>query len=206
MGVTRCDKPKLIRVLNTLCLQRQTIAQGLTDITALFFTMQTGADTELINFKIGPLIIGRQQRMRVGSPFDLRNLDNRFIAHTLVGIGVIHGVARPIHQLEHLAIGTIGVMGDSQTFNTLFPERIHPVPEALRVLGVQTRKRHSRQFVGAAKHNVAVQIADIVSRGGVFVSHKCSEAARVVVLLGRIDDVCPGAAGYPNGHLFRNRA
>ena len=202
MGVTRCDKPKLIGVLDTLRLQRQAIAQGLTDITALFFTVQTGADAELINFKIRPLVIGRQQRMRVGGSFYLGNFDDRFVAHTLVGIGVIHGVACPVHQLEHLAIGTIRVMGNGQAFNTLSPERIHPVPKALRVLGVQPRERHSRQFIGAAKHNVAVQIADIVSRGGVFVSHKRGEAARVVVLLGRIDDVRPGAAGYTNGHLF----
>ena len=95
-------------------------------------------------------------------------------------------------------------MGNRQTFDALVSQRIHPVPETLRVLGVQSGKRHGRQFVGAAKYDVTVQIADIVSRGGVFVGHKGREVTGVIVLLSRIDDVRPGTAGHPDRHFFRD--
>ena len=97
-------------------------------------------------------------------------------------------------------------MGNRQTFDALVSQRIHPVPETLRVLGVQSGKRHGRQFVGAAKYDVTVQIADIVSRGGVFVGHKGREVTGVIVLLSRIDDVRPGAAGHTDRHFFGNSA
>ena len=66
--------------------------------------------------------------MRIGSALDLGDLHDGFIANTLIGIVVVHRVTGPVHQFEHLAIGTIRVMGNRQTLNALPAQRIHPVP------------------------------------------------------------------------------
>ena len=204
MGITRRDKAELVGVLHTLCFQRQAIAQGLTDITALLFTVQASADTELINFKIGPLVIGRQQRMSIGGALDLGDLHNRLVANALIGVFIVHRVARPVHELEHLAVGAIRVVGNRQTFDALISQRIHPVPETLRVLGIQPGKRYGRQFICAAEHDVAMQVTHIVGGRGVLVGHKGREMPGVVVLLSRIDDVRPGTAGHSDRHFFRD--
>ena len=163
VGIAGRHKAELVGVLHTLRFQRQTIEQSLTDITALLFAVQAGAHAELIDLEVSPFIIGRQERMGIGSALNLGNLHNRLIAHALIGVSIVHWVARPVHQLEHLPVGAIRVVGNRQTFDALISQRIHPVPETLRVLGIQPGKRHGRQFVGAAKYDVTVQVADIVS-------------------------------------------
>ena len=65
MCIARRDKAELIGVLHTLCFQRQTIEQGLTNITTLLFAVQAGAHAELVDLKVSPLIVRRQQRMGI---------------------------------------------------------------------------------------------------------------------------------------------
>ena len=142
--------------------------------------------------------------MGIGSALDLGDLHNWLIANALVSVLIVHRVTCPVHQLEHLAVGAIRVVGNRQTLNTLISQCIHPVPETLRVLRIQPGKRYGRQFVGAAEDYVAMQVAHIVGGRGVLVGHKGREMPGIIVLLGCIDDVRPGPAGHSDGHLFGN--
>ena len=49
-----------------------------------------------------------------------------------------------------------------------------------------------------------MQVTDIIGRGRIFVSNKGGEMAGVVVLLGRIDDICPGSSRHTGCHLLRD--
>ena len=42
--------------------------------------------------------------MRIRGAFDLSDFYDRLIAHALIGVGIVHWITRPIHQLEHLPI------------------------------------------------------------------------------------------------------
>ncbi len=144
--------------------------------------------------------------MGIGSALDLGDLYDWLVANALVSVLIVHRVASPVHQLEHLAVGAIRVVGNRQAFNALPTQRIHPIPEPLRVLGIQTGKRHSGQLVRPAEHHVTVQVADIIGGRGVLVGHKGREMTGIVVLLSRIDNVRPGPPGDPDRHFFGNSA
>ena len=102
--------------------------------------------------------------MSIRRAFDLSNLHKGFVAHTLLCISVIHRVTGPVLKLEHLPVRAVGVMGNGKTFDTLLSQGVHPIPESFRILRIEARKRNRRQFICAAKENIAVQVAHIIRR------------------------------------------
>ena len=86
-------------------------------------------------------------------------------------------------------------MRDSHGFDALFTQVIHPVPKSLRVLTVETRKRHGGQFIGTPEDHIAVKVAAVIGRTGVFISNKGGEFPGVIKAFGGFDRVGPGRAG-----------
>jgi len=130
--------------------------------------------------------------MRLRCSLDLRDLDDRLVAPAPFDVGVVHWVARPIDELEHLPIRAVRVVRNGKALDPLRAQAVHPVPQAFGVLRMEAREGLGGQLVAAAEDHVAMQIAAVVARGRVFVCGECRELTRVVELLGGVDDVAPG--------------
>ena len=94
--------------------------------------------------------------------FDLGDLHQGFVPHALLGVRAVHGVARPIHQLEHLTVRAVGVVGNGQAFDALLPQPVHPIPQPFRILGMKARKRFGRKSIAITKNYIAMEIAPIL--------------------------------------------
>ena len=75
--------------------------------------------------------------MGFGCALDLRDLDERFVAIALVGIGGIKRVAIIGFEPEHLAVGHIRIVRDGDRLAAIGALRIHPVPEVFRISGIK---------------------------------------------------------------------
>ena len=191
MGIARSHEAEAVRAGESLGLESQSSSQGLADIASLGLTEQHPADPIGRDFKPGPFIVVRQRRVGLRCAFDLGDLHQGFVSHALLGVRAVHGVARPIHQLEHLTVRAVGVVGNRQTFDALFPQPVHPIPQPFRVLGMKARKRFSRKSIAITKDYIAMEIAPIVGRGCVLVRDKGRKVPGAIELLGRFDDILP---------------
>ena len=122
---------------------------------------------------------------------NLGQFNKRFIANSLLGIGVIDRFACPVDHHEHSAIGAVGVVRYGQGFNALRANGVHPVPKAFGVLAVETRKRHHGQFIRIAENDVAMQVAALIGGRCVLVCSKGCELAGLVVSVGGGNGVRP---------------
>ena len=96
--------------------------------------------------------------MSVGGALNLRDFDQRFIAHAQFGVFLVDGVPCPVSKREHRTVGAVAVVGNRQAFYALLAQAVHPVPKSLGITTVQSRERHRGQLVCSAKDYIAVKI------------------------------------------------
>ena len=123
------------------------------------------------------------------------DLHQRLVAHALLGVGGVDRLARLVGLLEHPAVGTVGIVRNGQRVHALAAQVVKPVPEVFRVRGVQAAERDVR-CVGAGEDDVAVQVLEFGAGRGVLVADERGELAGLVVALGGLDDLAPGASHH----------
>ncbi len=194
MGVRRADEPEAVGIESLLGLHGQAVAVSLPNVAAGRPARLHSGHLDLHQLEVGPLVVGRKQRMGVRGALDLCDLHQGLVAHALLGIRGIHGRAVHTGQLEHQPVGAVGVVRYRQRFHTQAALGVHPRPQVLRVAGVHAGKRQLRG--GVPKNHVAVKVLPLGSPCGVFVSHEAGKPARIVVALCCLHGFLPGRAKH----------
>jgi hypothetical protein len=90
------------------------------------------------------------------------HLDQRLVAHPLSGVAVVDRITRPVDAPEHRPIRPVRVVGDRERLDALGAQRVHPVPQPFRILGVEPREGQLRQRVGVPEDHVAMKVAPVI--------------------------------------------
>ena len=192
MGVAGADETELVGVRAALGLELQAALVGVADVGAARPRLVPLRDPVGHDLEVGPLIVRRQEGVGVGGALDLGDLDQRLVPHPGLGVGGVDRLAGEVHELEHVAVGAVRVVGDGQRLDPLRTLVVHPGPEIFRVRRVEAAERVVRHGVAPEDH-VAVQVAPLAARR-VLVGRKRREGAGIVVALSRLDGPLPGGA------------
>ena len=193
VGVGRADDAEAERVEALGLLEHEAVHVGLADVTALRFAVELRGDAVGEDLEVRPLVVRRQQRVRLRGAFDLGHLDQGFVAHPQLGVGRVERLAADGLELEHVAVAAVRVVRDGKALDAFVPAFVEPAPEVLGIARVGRGEGHGRH-VAALEDHVAVQVAPVVRRGRVLVADEGGEVPGVVVGLGGVDDRLPGAA------------
>ena len=130
MGVGRADEAVLERIAQPFRFQQQSLFHRVTHVAAcgLGNGQRSAAGYVGIDLKACPLIVHRQSRVRFRGALDLGDFNQRLIAQALFVVRQRHRVACPGGQFEHLSIGLVGIVRDSQALYALASQVVHPVP------------------------------------------------------------------------------
>ena len=192
VGVAGADQAELVRVRETAVGEPESPDQCVADVAAFRLADDRRRDLVRHDLEVGPLVVGRQGRMGVRGALDLGHLDDRFVAHPDIDVLVVERIAIELLHLEHAASGAVRVVRDGERVDALVPPLVHRGPEVLGVLGVDPAERCVGGF-GTAEDDVAVQVVPLVAGRRVLVGDEGREVPRIVVGLGRLDDLGPGA-------------
>ena len=192
VGVARPHHAKAIGIHAVRRLHRQAVAPRCPRVAAARAAAQPTGDAVGEDLEVRPFVVRRQERMRIRGALDLGVLHQRLVAHPQRRVLGVHGAAIPLRPLEHVAIGTVGVVWNGDGVHAGLALPIHPRPKVFRVQGVQPRIGHGRRRIAAEDH-VAMQVAEVPA-ARVFVGDERGELARFVVAVRRGDDVRPRAA------------
>ena len=147
VGIGAARHAKLVGVVSLGVLHREPVLQCLAGKAArdVIHPAHVGREAEdrLIHLVAGKLVVRRQQRMRLGLPFSLLDLDQPLVAHARLGPG---GVDRPASgvidvQRVHPAVAHIGIVRDGEEFNARIALGVHPLPELRGFIGVERAER-----------------------------------------------------------------
>ena len=189
VGVAGADEPQPIRVEALPALKRDALQQRLADVAAPGSALRPLADAKGEDLEVGPLVVGRQEGMGFGGALDLRDLDERLVAHPLRRVVDVEGTARERLGLEHPAVRAVRVVRDRQRLDALVTQAIHPAPKVLGIRRIESAEGLPG-CCAAPEDHVPVQVA-AVSRGGVLVADKGRQGARPVVAFRGGDDLLP---------------
>ena len=192
--IARAHEAEAERVEALLLLQADAADQRLAGIAAGDVAQDLRRDTERQDLEARPLVVGRQQRVRLRGALDLRHFDQGLVAHARFRIGRIERRVGEVRGLEHLAVGTVAVVRDRERLVTVCARPVHPRPEILRVHRIEHREGDVRGNPATENH-VAVQVLQ-PRHGGVFVADEGRETPRLVVPVRRRHDVCPGGTPH----------
>ena len=120
-----------------------------------------------------------------------------FFVLVIVVVVVIHGVPCPIDELEHLAVRAVRVVRNREALDAPRAQPVHPVPEPLRILGVEAGEGDRGELRRVAEDHVAVEVPAVVGRRSVLVGREGREPTGGVEPVGRLDRVGPGGAHDP---------
>ena len=180
-----------VRIHSAARLEGEAGQPGVAHVAAARSRLDPLGDPVGKDLEVRPLVVGRQERVRLRRPLDLRDLDQRFVAHAQVHVVRVDRAAVVLHVLEHPAVGAVGVVRDREDVAAAFPLHVHPRPEVLGVGGVEASEDVFRN-VAAGEDHVAVHVAALARRR-VLVRDEGGELAGTIVALGGGDDLGPGA-------------
>src|SRR5262245_42596721 len=90
-------------------------------------------------------------------------------------------------------------MGDGEQLVASLALRVHPLPQVLRVPGIEGAIGHLRHMRALAEEDITVQVY-VVALGCIFVRTESGELAGMVVRIGNLDILLPDRARYLGAH------
>ena len=195
--IAGADEAELVRVVAARVLHRQPVLVRLADVAAVKPRRAIDpAQQVLQNFVAGELVVGRKRRVRFRCALELLDLGQRLVVDARLRPRRVDRPALAVDfQRKHDAIGEIRVMRDRQQLVARLALAIHPFPQLLRLVRVDRAKWQRRNLLRVLEEDVAMQVA-IVRRRAPFVGGEGRELARLVVLVGDLDDLLPHRPGH----------
>ena len=203
------DEAELVGVVAARILHGDAVLQRLARIGAddrwEFSRVLRKSDQKAHDLITGELVVRRQQRVGLRLALDLLHFDQALVAVARGGPGRVDRPAEAVHVGRiHPAVGEVGVVGDGKQLVAGLALRVHPLPQVLRMPGVEGRKRLVRHLGAIAEIDVAMQVAE-TELGREFVRAESGERARLVVLVGDLDVLLPDRSGHLRAHESLDR-
>ncbi len=191
MAVGATDKTELVGVGTQLLLPGKTTGHACADEIALLDDALAEFRQRIGVLEIGKLVGGPELAMDLRIALDLHHLDQGLEMRTLLGIAQVQRLAPGVRVGEHQSLAGIGVVRNRQHVDSLFLETAQPLPQGFLARNLE-RTHRQIGHLRAAEDHVAVQICPLGRRAPLECDQR-GEAARIVVLLGRIERDLPGA-------------
>src|SRR4029079_1526614 len=165
---------------------------------------------EIPSLKIGKLVVGRQEGMRLTVALRLGGLVKTLPTSALFGVVAIELLAEGFDDRKHSAVAEVAVVGDGEHAAAgLALVGFHPLPQLDGIIAAERRRDRERLdlhrlVTAVAEDDIAMEVVASRVRGPLK-ADEGREAAGVIVVLRRGDGFMPGTSIGPRPRRIDKR-